>query len=53
MKRAGKAIVISLNLKEIYDKKENKIVWDKLYEQIFKQISENFFREYFGEKKPT
>ena len=51
LKRAGKAFVMYLNLKEIYFKKENKIVWDNLYIQILKQIDNDYFYALFWEKR--
>ena len=51
MKRAGKAIVISLSLKEIYNKKENKIDFDKVYIQILDQINDKVFEALFQDKK--
>jgi hypothetical protein len=47
MDRAGKAFVISLDLKELYDKEAEKNDFDKLFIQIFKQLSDDFFEKIF------
>jgi hypothetical protein len=52
MKRTWKAFVISLDLKELYDKEAEKNDFDKIYYQIFKQLSDEFFKKYFWEEKP-
>jgi len=52
MKRAWKAFVISLDLKELYDRETEVNNFDKLFIQIFKQLDDTFFEELFLEKKP-
>jgi hypothetical protein len=40
--------VISLDLKPIYNKDDNSLKWDLLWQEIYEQLPEIYLKEYFG-----
>jgi len=45
-KKAGKYFVLSLDLKPIYEKDDNSLNWDKLWNSVFDQIWDKYIRDY-------
>ena len=50
MKMAWKYFVLSLDLKPLYDKDTDSLKWDKLWNEVYEQLPEEYLSGYTGKK---